>query len=206
MKSKMNHQITISVQPQLTIMTILMPVKDIVWGKMCLNPIQLMSSFIICFVLLLTEGLLNSFNYCAKTITLKANTLSESSQESKGKLTLSMSQQDNWGAYSKSCVLKSSMYPFSFLTLYLKWLKYPSNKINKYWWDRLSLRIFVKWKPFSLIRKILTKNPLRKINFKLFNKFTSKVLKLFFPISREMIKRHLLHWILNSSLSSWPIS
>lgn len=193
MTRKRNSLRTIFVQPQLTTMTILMPAKDIVWGKMCLNPIQLMSSFIISFVLLHIEGLSNSYNCCAKTITFRENTLLESSQENKDKSTLSMLRQENWGAYSKSCVHKSSMCPFSFLTLYFKLLKYPSKKINKCWWDLLSLRTFARWKPFSLIHKILIKKALRRINLRPFNKFTSKVLKSFFPILREMIKRHLLH-------------
>lgn len=158
-------------------MITLTPTKDIVLEKMCLNQIQLMSSCIINFVSLLTEELSNFYNFCVRTTTLKEKTLSESNLENKDKSTLLMWPQDNLEVSSKLCVDKLLMSLFSFLISSLKLLKFLLKKIKMHLCVRLSLRISVKWSPFSQTQPFLIKKALKNNNLQLFKKSISRVLK-----------------------------
>ncbi len=144
---------------------------------MCSNQTQLTNSCIINFVSLLTEGLSNSCNYCVKTTTWKEKTLSESNLESKDKSTLLMLPQDNLEVFSKLCVDKLSMSQSSFLISSSKLLKFLLKKINKHLCVLLSLKIFVRWRPFFQIQPYLIKRASKKNNLQLFNKSILKVSK-----------------------------
>lgn len=158
-------------------MITLMPIKDIVLEKMFSNQILLMNSCIINFVSLLTEELSNSCNFCVKTTIFKEKTLSENNLESKDKSTLLMLPQDNSEVFSKLCVDKLLMSQSSFSILSSKLLRFLLKKINKHLCDLLSLKISVRWKPFSQTQPYLIKKELKKNNLQLFNKSISRVLK-----------------------------
>lgn len=63
-------------------------IKSMYCVKMYLNRSLQMKRFITKNVLLLTEELLNFYNYCAKTIIFKVKTLSDNNQEKLDKLIL----------------------------------------------------------------------------------------------------------------------
>ncbi len=167
----------ISVQPQSITTTTLTSINATVSEKTSSSPTPLMNTCITYSVLPPIDEPSSSYSSCVKTITSKVNTLSANNLANNAKSTLSTWLRGSYEVCSKSCVAKSSMFPYSCSILSYKSPKYPSRKTNKPWWGRPSSRTCARWKLVSRKRVNSIKGALSKMTLNFFKRFTSRAFK-----------------------------